>query len=905
MTPERWAEVERLYHLAVERRGADRTSFLELACKGDPELRKEVESLLASDDGAGEYLEVPALEVAARQMVGQRVSHYRLVEPLGSGLGRTFKAEDLKLPRTVVVRFIAAEAVEGARAAAAFSHPHLCTVFDVDESEGSGYVVMELLEGQTLEQRLAERTPKLEEVMTWALDITDALEAAHARGIGHGDLRAANVFPTPRGPVKLAGLGLTGTGFDEAADIQSFGRVLVAMAAGLPELPGKLRDILSKATEPDRDVRYQHISDLRVDLKRLKREWEAARQTAPGRLVKLGRYQIRGEIASGGMGAVYEGIDPAIGRTVAVKTILPGVLGTPEEAPQLKERLLREARAAGGLAHPNIVTVFDVGEEGGTAYIVMELIQGVTLDKRMQEAGRLPVERALSVLTDAAKALDYAHGKGVVHRDVKPGNIMIRTDGVVKLADFGIAKVTSAGTLTAPGNLAGTPCFIAPEQLRGQEATARSDQFSLAVVAWTLLTGSRPFDAEHLAPLVSQILMRDPERSNLLSTAADGVLRRALSKDPGQRFGSCGEFVAELEKACRTEAADGGGARRTLWVGGAAVAGFAMVGALGFFASRPARETKSPVVPTVTATPTAVPVITPSVTPTVVPKSTPASTPKPPGKENRGPVAGSVKENPVDGLPYVWIPAGSFQMGCSEGDVECAPDEMPAHRVSIQKGFRMAQTETTVSAFQKYVKAIGRAMPPEPVFQGQQLNGGWADGRQPVIGVTYAEARNYCEWAGMRLPTEAEWEYAARAGDSRLRYGAPDEIAWYADNSGKQRLNSNQVWRKDQSHYDETLGQNENGPHAVGGKAANAFGLRDMLGNVWEWVEDWFDTDYYSRSPEVDPPGPPGGLLRVLRGGSWYKGTRFIRASVRHPARGPARNVIFGFRCAGTLPSDK
>jgi len=199
------------------------------------------------------------------------------------------------------------------------------------------------------------------------------------------------------------------------------------------------------------------------------------------------------------MGTVYEGIDPVIGRAVAIKTILQDRLGSAKEAAQLQERLLREARAAGGLAHPNIVTVFDAGEEAGVTYIVMELIRGSTLDAMMPATGTpLNTERALAILAEAAGALDFAHSRGVVHRDVKPSNIMIQADGTVKLADFGIAKLVTTATVTMPGGLAGSPYFMSPEQLRGQEATPRSDQYSLAVVAWILLTGSRPFDDDQL-----------------------------------------------------------------------------------------------------------------------------------------------------------------------------------------------------------------------------------------------------------------------------------------------------------------------------------------------------------------------------------------------------------------------
>jgi serine/threonine protein kinase len=331
-----------------------------------------------------------------------------------------------------------------------------------------------------------------------------------------------------------------------------------------PSLPPKLDDVIGKALEKDREARYRDVVDLRADLKRVKREADALRVTRttalsngngpvapPGQTVRLGRYQITGRLGEGGMGTVYQGIDPVIGRTVAIKTILEDRLGSPKEAALLRQRLMREARAAGSLTHPNIVTVFDAGEEAGVTYIVMELIPGSTLADILPAAGTpLPTQHALSILSGAAAALDFAHSRGVVHRDIKPSNIMIQEDGTVKLADFGIARLVKATAFTMPGSLTGTPVFMSPEQLRGEEAAPRADQYSLAVVAWILLTGSKPFDGELLLSVLSKILEEEPPKSSYLNAAADAVLRRALAKNPAARFESCSAFAAALSDAC-------------------------------------------------------------------------------------------------------------------------------------------------------------------------------------------------------------------------------------------------------------------------------------------------------------------------------------------------------------------
>jgi len=260
--------------------------------------------------------------------------------------------------------------------------------------------------------------------------------------------------------------------------------------------------------------------------------------------------------------------------------------------------------------------------------------------------------------------------------------------------------------------------------------------------------------------------------------------------------------------------------------------------------------------------------------------------------EDSGPVPGDVKVNPKDGLKYVWIPSGTFQMGCSPGDSECDGSEKPAHQVRITKGFWIGQTEVTVEAFSRFVNQTGRQMPPPPEF-----NPGWSTRSTPIVNVSWEDANVYCEWAGGRLPTEAEWEYAARGGSPGARYGPLDDIAWYADNSGQQRLDSARIWREDEKNYGKRLVENSNRTRGVGQKRANGFGLFDMLGNVLEWVRDWYGADYYQNSPPSDPQGPVGGELRVLRGGSCSYYPRGVRVSNRLGYRPDGRNDVIGCRC--------
>ncbi|MBL8294915.1 MAG: SUMF1/EgtB/PvdO family nonheme iron enzyme [Bryobacterales bacterium] len=283
-----------------------------------------------------------------------------------------------------------------------------------------------------------------------------------------------------------------------------------------------------------------------------------------------------------------------------------------------------------------------------------------------------------------------------------------------------------------------------------------------------------------------------------------------------------------------------------------------------------------------------------------VPLDAAPRTAQPAVQPSSGPKAGETRVNPVSGLKDVWIPSGAFTMGCSEGDTECYEDEKPAHPVTITKGFWMGQTEVTVGAYKRFSTAKGKPMPPEPDLSGRALNPGWKNEEQPVVNVTFQEAADYCAWAGrMRLPTEAEWEYAARAGSREARYGNLDDIVWYADNSGNQRIDSARIWKEDQKNYANRLKENGNGLKMVGQKLPNAWKLYDMLGNVWEWTADWYGEKHYQAKESRDPKGPPGETYRVLRGGSWYFYPMFTRASYRIRNAPANRSIDSGFRCAG------
>ncbi len=267
--------------------------------------------------------------------------------------------------------------------------------------------------------------------------------------------------------------------------------------------------------------------------------------------MQIGRYRVIGELGKGAMGIVYQALDPAIGRTVAIKTIRLSDLTEPAERERLRDRLFREAQSAGILSHPNIVTIYDILEQDGLAYIFMEFVNGPPLERLL--AGEHPPSRdsILATFSQTAAALDYAHKKGIVHRDIKPANIMIHEDGMAKIADFGVAKILSQ-QMTQSGAMMGTPSYMSPEQIQGQTVDGRADQFALAVIAYEVLTGEKPFTGDSIPTLLYKICRDDPPPARQLNPAlgpdVDRVLRRALAKAPEQRYPACVEFIADLRR---------------------------------------------------------------------------------------------------------------------------------------------------------------------------------------------------------------------------------------------------------------------------------------------------------------------------------------------------------------------
>jgi serine/threonine protein kinase len=272
---------------------------------------------------------------------------------------------------------------------------------------------------------------------------------------------------------------------------------------------------------------------------------------------QLGKYRIDGILGKGAMGVVYKAFDPGIERVVALKTIRKEMFSESEQL-ELIGRFKNEAQAAGRLSHPNIVTVYDYGEDSDSAYIAMEFVEGTGLDTLLVPGRPVPMARLLAWMGDLLEGLDYAHAHGVVHRDVKPANLLVTSGARLKISDFGIARIESS-TLTQAGSMIGTPSYMSPEQFRGEPVDGRADVFSSAIVLYQLLTGARPFSGS-ASIVMQQILNEDPAPPSqalaALGTGFDALLARAMAKRPDARFPSARAFHEALLAAARNGAAD-------------------------------------------------------------------------------------------------------------------------------------------------------------------------------------------------------------------------------------------------------------------------------------------------------------------------------------------------------------
>ena len=490
-----------------------------------------------------------------------------------------------------------------------------------------------------------------------------------------------------------------------------------------------------------------------------------------------GRYEIIRKLGQGGFGAVYLANDKKMAIQKALK-VIPDVIVSDMEA---MGDLRHEAQTMVTLNHPNIVRVYDLHDTGQVKYIDMEYVDGKSLAQlKLDRPGKkMPEKEAVSYAIQVAKALAYAHSKGVLHKDVKPQNIMVGADGIAKVMDFGIAEtVRSSMTRLTGTSSSGTLVYMSPEQLRGKDVGKESDIYSFGAMLYELLSRHPPFWRGNVE---YQILNEEPEMIEGVSGWLNELLLALLKKAYRDRPGTF-----DIVQACLAE----GGTTRI----------------------------------------------------------------------------SSAKSKQTPPRDMVLVEGGTFRMGSASGSDD---DEKPVHGITLSP-FYIDAREVTVAQYRVFCTATGRAFPSAPFWD-------WQDDH-PIVNMSWDDASAYAQWAGKRLPTEAEWEYAARGGNKSRGFtysgsNSPGDVAWHAGNSGGQT-------------------------HPMGQKQPNELGLYDMSGNVWEWCADWYDGSSYSSSPANNPKGPTTGQYRVLRGGSWFNSRDLLRVADRNNDSPSDRSSDFGFRCA-------
>jgi serine/threonine-protein kinase len=653
-------------------------------------------------------------------------------------------------------------------------------------------------------------------------------------------------------------------------------------------------------------------------------------------------------IGFGGMGAVYFAHDVTLDRQVAVKELRHEYAA--DEV--LRKRFIREARTAGGLSHPHIVTVFDLLDEGSTLFIVMEYLEGGTLLDYMNasEERRLEVHFALKAARDAALGLEAAHEAGLVHRDIKPGNLLYDTKGNVKIADFGVVRSRNDDDmtqLTSGGGHPGTLVYMAPEQIDGCEVEGRSDVYSLAAVLYEALAGVRYFERPGVRrserALMDAICEAPPvplrDVVPYVPLEVEQAIHRALEKDVRDRP-TAGEFAEQLGRllaAPRQRPSivipGGGGAgpgeatlpRRSITPpstparpsssSGRTRVGGAPPSSAGAPSSRRGPGTPTPATahdPYAETSGSAskrfkLPVEPAAPAPRGEPTARRPSTERLAGRQASqrlapGPALerGSQERRARDGAELVRIPGGTFVMG---GDI--SSDEMPPRRVSLEPFF-LDRLPVTVAQYRRFLEGLRQeGTAPVPLIRrlfpdGKDHRPAHWDTREfeelcptpehPIVHVDWFDALAYAAWAGARLPTEAEWERAARGGRDVRTY------PW-----GETALDGSRA----------VYGRATRGPEPVGARpdGASPEGVLDLLGNVWEWTADRYDPRSYSFLPDKNPhlevaadAAPIARLRAVKRGGSWTNAPTSVRVAKRGFEALLARRDNIGFRCAMSVP---
>lgn len=672
-------------------------------------------------------------------------------------------------------------------------------------------------------------------------------------------------------------------------------------------------------------------------------------------------YEIVRSLGRGGMGVVYLARNRVLDRLEALKVVSKALL----DRPGALERFQREMRSAARLNHPNIVTAHSAPRVGELLVLAMEYVDGQNLAQIVAESGPLPIEQAACCAYQAALGLQHAHERGMVHRDIKPGNLMLAGAGMgpmVKILDFGLAKATSEtgsadGELTQSGQILGTPAYLAPEQsLDAARADIRADIYSLGCMLYFLLVGRPPFEAGSVYEVMHahhhvQAPPLDRLRPDVPKPLA-AVVAKMMAKDPAARYATPAEVARELGPFVDPQALVGPARARgrdalrrllarakrsprkitlfSLGLLGIAVLSIVLIKSNG---DQQTTAYRTVMVPSATV------LTDPNAPPTAL---APFDAVTAQARQAAWAKYLSVPVETVNsiGMKLVLIPPGEFTMGNTRDEIEAVAKilstlqggtnieqslekttaELPSHRVIISRPFLMGTTEVTMGHFRKFIDATEFKTEPErnrggrrfdfekqrwiPVDPKTTWRHPWfpTTDEFPVSVVSWNDAAQFCNWLsgqenlrpcyredgphhwrvalegnGYRLPTEAQWEYACRAGTtSRFCFGDdPQFLGEYA-------------W-----HWPLVMMTAQ----PVATKKANPFGLFDMHGNLDEWCLDLFAPGYSHAEPQIDPMGSGDASgLRSRRGGDWYSGWGFARSASRRASPATSNGFTLGFR---------
>jgi len=666
--------------------------------------------------------------------------------------------------------------------------------------------------------------------------------------------------------------------------------------------------------------------------------------------MRLGKYEIIEELGKGGFGTVYKAKDLVLVRIVALKVLHP------QMAAELVfvERFRKEACLLASLEHSHIVPVYDFGETEGRFFIAMRYLPSGSLSARIIQQGTFPVAECLEITRQIIKGLSFAHQQGMVHCDIKPGNILFDTSGSVLITDFGLTRAAqesnnSSTSMALTG--AGTPSYMPPEMWEGQPITPAVDQYALACVIYEMLTGRKLFDGT--TPVIMRKHFESLDLSGDLPDSIRAILEKALQKDPAGRYENLNQMQAALDDMGKAKVEEEESGEKDDLVNpsfGENYQGLIIEPQEPHEASKEeSLQTDLPLGPVSGDKPSGpeelvVPVVDqdqdqaddqtiiedqsndqagvldavhsqanqaaqssklrkiwvpasiilvlflsfvawwvfrlifpPSDQPVAesvqtVDSSSEQSTSELIKTADPSLQKGSTKVRKIDGMEMVYVPASIFMMGTDKmGD-----DEQPMHEVYLD-GYWIDKFEVSNGQYAECV-AEGECKQPSSIKSNtrESYYGNPAYANYPVIWVRWYDAHAYCQWAGGELPSEAQWEKAARGDEDVRTYPWGEGIASSVAN----------------------YNTNDTEPVGIHSNYASPYGVLDMAGNVWEWVNDWYEEDYYGSQAEWNnPQGPKATSYKVIRGGSWHTAEWYVKVSHRYKDFPAGANNSVGFRC--------